>query len=148
MKTLATMLFLVFLSQGAFAAAQEEKTGTRKIMLIEVDGVINPVSAEYIISHIDRAEKEKFHAIILQLDTPGGLLESTRIITKRMLGADVPIITYVAPSGARGIGRRVHLLRIASGGHGTVHQHRRCTSGQHGHGRRLFPERHAGESDQ
>ncbi len=101
MKTLSTMLFLFFLSQGAYAPAQEQETGTRKIMLIEVDGVINPVSAEYIISHIDRAEKEKFHAIILQLDTPGGLLESTRIITKRMLGSDVPIITYVAPSGAR-----------------------------------------------
>ena len=102
MKTLFTYLWLGFVLSPAFAAAAQEGDMSRpKIMLIEVDGVINPVSTEYIVNHIDRAEKENFDAVILQLDTPGGLLESTRIITKRMLGADVPIITYVAPSGAR-----------------------------------------------
>ncbi len=102
MKTLFTYLWLGFVLSPAFAAvAQEGDMSRPKIMLIEVDGVINPVSTEYIVNHIDRAEKENFDAVILQLDTPGGLLESTRIITKRMLGADVPIITYVAPSGAR-----------------------------------------------
>ena len=65
---------------------------SNKILLIEVTGVINPVSAEYIAAAVDRAEDEDFHALILQMDTPGGLLESTRQITKKFLGARVPII--------------------------------------------------------
>lgn len=74
---------------------------SKSILLIEVTGVINPVSAEYITDAVDRAEDEEFHALILQIDTPGGLLESTRQITKKFLGARVPIVVYVAPTGAR-----------------------------------------------
>jgi membrane-bound serine protease (ClpP class) len=80
---------------------QDTSSSENKILLIEVSGVINPVSAEYIVSAVDRAEDEDFHALILQMDTPGGLLESTRTITKKFLRAKIPIIVYVAPTGAR-----------------------------------------------
>jgi membrane-bound serine protease (ClpP class) len=62
---------------------------------------INPVTAEYIIKNIDRAEADQAEVLILQLDTPGGLLNSTRTIVKRMLTAEVPIVVYIAPSGSR-----------------------------------------------
>ena len=65
------------------------------------DEIINPVAAEYIISAIDRAEKEKATCLIIELDTPGGLLSSTRTIVKRIMNANVPIVVYVAPKGAR-----------------------------------------------
>jgi membrane-bound serine protease (ClpP class) len=65
------------------------------------DEIINPVAAEYIISAIDRAEKEKAACLIIELDTPGGLLSSTRTIVKRIMNANVPIVVYVAPKGAR-----------------------------------------------
>ncbi len=102
MKRILLILTLLTAAPTAGTAAPPQADSSRqRILLIEVDGVINPVSTEYILSHLDRAEKENFHALILQLDTPGGLLESTRIITKRILGAEVPVIVYVAPSGAR-----------------------------------------------
>lgn len=65
------------------------------------DEIINPVSAEYIIDAIDRAEADGAQALIVELDTPGGLLTSTRTIVKRIMNATVPIIVYVAPKGSR-----------------------------------------------
>lgn len=65
------------------------------------DDIINPVSAEYISDAIDRAEADKAVALIVELDTPGGLLTSTRTIVRRIMNAKVPVIVYVAPRGAR-----------------------------------------------
>lgn len=68
---------------------------------IRVDGVINPVSSEFIINAVDRAENSNAAALLIELDTPGGLLEATRDIVQRFLAAEVPVIVYVSPSGAR-----------------------------------------------
>ena len=67
----------------------------------QVEGVINPVVVEYITDSIRRAEEAKDVAVIFQLDTPGGLVDSTREIVKALLNANVPTVVYVAPSGAR-----------------------------------------------
>jgi membrane-bound serine protease (ClpP class) len=66
-----------------------------------VEGIINPVVVEYMVGGIERAEEEGAVAVIFQLDTPGGLVESTRLIVKALLNAQVPTVVYVAPSGAR-----------------------------------------------
>lgn len=66
-----------------------------------VEGVINPVIVEYMIQSIQRAEEERATAVVFQLDTPGGLVESTRLIVKALLNAKVPTVVYVSPSGAR-----------------------------------------------
>jgi membrane-bound serine protease (ClpP class) len=71
------------------------------IYLLKVDGVINPASAGYIIKGIEKAEQEGASCLVIQMDTPGGLMESMRSIVKRILSAQVPIIVYVAPSGSR-----------------------------------------------
>ena len=67
----------------------------------QVDGVINPVILEYMTDSIRRAEDAKAAAVIFQLDTPGGLVDSTREIVKALLNASVPTVVYVSPSGAR-----------------------------------------------
>jgi membrane-bound serine protease (ClpP class) len=67
----------------------------------QVEGVINPVVVEYMTDSIRRAEEAKDVAVIFQLDTPGGLVDSTREIVKALLNANVPTVVYVAPSGAR-----------------------------------------------
>lgn len=72
-----------------------------EVFVMSVDGVINPVSARFIINAVDRAEKAKAEALIIELDTPGGLFEPTRDIVQKFLGADVPIVVYVSPDGAR-----------------------------------------------
>ncbi|GAB4346043.1 MAG: hypothetical protein Kow0099_26930 [Candidatus Abyssubacteria bacterium] len=65
------------------------------------DDIINPATAEYISRSIEAAENDGAECLIIQLDTPGGLLTATRKIVKDELNADIPIVVYVAPSGSR-----------------------------------------------
>ena len=76
-------------------------SGSKTISLVEVESIINPVSANYIVNAIKMTEKESDQCLIIKLDTPGGLDTSMRQIIKEMLNASVPIIVYVAPDGAR-----------------------------------------------
>jgi len=98
------------------------------VFTIEVDGVINPATAKFIVDSIDQATNEGAQCLIIQLDTPGGLLESTRMIVKKMLTSNIPIVVYVAPSGARAASAGVfvtmaaHIAVMAPGTHiGAAH---------------------------
>lgn len=71
------------------------------IYLLKVNEVINPASAGYIVKGIDKAEQDGASCVVIQLDTPGGLMESMRSIVKRILTAKIPVIVYVAPGGSR-----------------------------------------------
>ncbi len=66
-----------------------------------LNGVINVLSSSYVSRAITEAEVNKANALVLQLDTPGGLESSMREITKKILGSRVPVVVYVAPSGGR-----------------------------------------------
>ena len=72
-----------------------------KILLLNINGVINPVSAEYIIDGISYAEENNFLAVIIEMDTPGGLMDSMRDIIKKMVNSEMTIVIYVYPSGSR-----------------------------------------------
>ena len=67
---------------------------------MKIDGSINPVSADFIRNGIEKARSEKAECLIIQLNTPGGLLKSTRVIVSDMLQSPVPVIVYVSPGGA------------------------------------------------
>jgi membrane-bound serine protease (ClpP class) len=67
----------------------------------EVDGIIHPVAVEYMTQTMDEADAAGAALIVFTLRTPGGLLESTRLIVTRMLGATTPVVIYVGPSGER-----------------------------------------------
>jgi membrane-bound serine protease (ClpP class) len=71
------------------------------IHALSVADVINPVSAEYITASLKASIEQGAQALIIQLDTPGGLDKSMRLIIKEMLNSPLPIIVYVAPSGSR-----------------------------------------------
>ncbi len=71
-----------------------------EVVLLTVDGIINPATVSYIGDGIAAAQASGAAAVVIQLDTPGGLLESAKLIVKSVLGAPVPVIVYVAPSGA------------------------------------------------
>jgi len=77
------------------------KTFAKNIIVLTVNGVINPPHAEYIIKGIKKAHEINSEAIIIQLDTPGGLDTSMRSIIKEMLNSQIPVIVYVSPKGAR-----------------------------------------------
>ncbi len=72
-----------------------------RVFLTDVNGIIGVATARQIARAIDKARTEKASALIVRLDTPGGLVSSTREIIKAMVASPVPVIVYVAPSGAR-----------------------------------------------
>ncbi len=84
-----------------FALVFITMTQANTVHKIVVDGVINPVAAEYIKEAIERAEEAQVELLIIEMDTPGGLMVSMHEIVKDILGADVPIAVYVSPSGSR-----------------------------------------------
>ncbi len=73
----------------------------RRVLALAVDGPITPVMAGHVEDGIARAEREGYVALVVRLDTPGGLDGSMRAIIQDIVAADVPVIVHVAPSGAR-----------------------------------------------
>jgi membrane-bound serine protease (ClpP class) len=71
------------------------------VTVLNVEGVVNPAMSEFISKSIDGAVREKADAIVIELDTPGGLDTSMRSIVKKIISSEVPIVVYVSPSGAR-----------------------------------------------
>jgi len=88
--TIAAAL-VVWASSGADAA---------HLARIVIDGTINPATADFIHESIERAHGDGALALVIELDTPGGLLTSTKSIVKDILAAPLPVVVYVAPSGA------------------------------------------------
>ena len=86
----------------------------REVMVITVDGVINPVSAEFIQKGVTKANDKKYEALVIELDTPGGLDTSMRSIVKEIIGSGVPVIVYVSPSGSRAASAGVFIAMAAN----------------------------------
>jgi membrane-bound serine protease (ClpP class) len=99
-KTLRTIYFISLVALAVSAMAQSKDAPGPHVDLISIDGTINPAVDDFIRESIARAKSNGARALIIQMDTPGGLLNSTRTIVKEMLGAEVPLMVYVAPSGA------------------------------------------------
>jgi membrane-bound serine protease (ClpP class) len=86
----------VQLAQVQVALGQESQ-----VLLVEVDGAITPVVADYIEDAVAEAESDGFQLLIITLDTPGGLDVSMRDIVQSLLNAKIPTVVYVSPEGAR-----------------------------------------------
>ena len=71
------------------------------MLAVVLENDINPVTQDYVIDAIERGEREGYDAVVLELDTPGGLDSSMRAIIKKELAADVPVVVYVYPPGSR-----------------------------------------------
>jgi len=82
------------------AVAADERLGPGTLVRVVVDGTINPAVAGYLHDAIAHAAAAQAPALVVQLDTPGGLLTSMRAIVKDILTAPLPVIVWVAPSGA------------------------------------------------
>src|SRR5207244_779631 len=105
---------LVFLHM-LFALAQGSSPGSNQLVdLIDVDGPINPASASFIADSIAQAQASNEAALVIQLDTPGGLLSSARDIVKTLLNSPVPVIVYVAPAGASAASAGTFVLEAAN----------------------------------
>lgn len=87
------LFWSLFILTPAFLFAQ-------KVLVIKVYGSINPVSADHIHDGIKKASQDKAECLVILLNTPGGLLKSTRVIVSDILESPVPVIVFVAPGGA------------------------------------------------
>jgi membrane-bound serine protease (ClpP class) len=83
------------------------------VALVTVDGVISPVTVRIVTTALERARSEHAVALVIQLDTPGGLERSMRSIVQEILSSDVPVIVYVAPTGARAASAGVFITMAA-----------------------------------
>jgi membrane-bound serine protease (ClpP class) len=83
------------------------------IYIVKVADAISPGTAEFIKNSIDKAEAEEAACIIIELDTPGGLAESMRLIVQDILGSKVPVVVYVSPPGARAASAGVMITMAA-----------------------------------
>jgi membrane-bound serine protease (ClpP class) len=99
---------IALLLSPAFSAQRESK-----VLVITVDGIINPVSAEFIEKNVARASQLNAAALVIELDTPGGLDTSMRSIVKAIISSSVPVIVYVSPSGARDASAGVFITMAA-----------------------------------
>ncbi|MCH9016728.1 MAG: nodulation protein NfeD [Chloroflexi bacterium] len=96
-------VFLVMLVIGMLGPviARAQEPSAPHVLVMTVDGIINPVKVGFISRAIDQAQEDGAALLIIQLDTPGGLLSSTREIVKLLLESPVPVAVFVSPSGSR-----------------------------------------------
>ena len=103
LRTLKRALSLATISLGlamfGLGAAADTQAAVGELRVLRVEGVINPISARYVVRGIENAAEEGDAAVLIELDTPGGLLDATQRITGAMLNAGVPVIVYVTPVG-------------------------------------------------
>ena len=83
------------------------------VATIPIDGVISPVTVRLVETALTRAQNERAGALVILLDTPGGLERSMRLICQRLLNAEIPVIVYVAPTGARAASAGVFITMAA-----------------------------------
>lgn len=107
---LAVVFFSIFLHLASSLSVENKKS---EVLVITVNGVINPVAAEYIGKSIKKASEMNAEALVIELDTPGGLDTSMRSIVKDIIGSNVPVVIYVSPSGARSASAGVFITMAA-----------------------------------
>jgi len=103
---IVTILLFLFVATGVLAEQNE-------VYIIKVADAISAGTAEFIKSGIKKAEENEAAVIIIELDTPGGLAESMRLIVQNILGSKVPVVVYVSPSGARAASAGVMITMAA-----------------------------------
>src|ERR1019366_9098212 len=85
----------------------------QRVIAVNVDGMIHPVTVEIIGHAIDQASRENAAAVLLRLNTPGGLIDSSREIAAKIEASRVPVIAYVTPSGGRAASAGFFLLEAS-----------------------------------
>ncbi len=105
LRRLTMLVFLLLYSALLFSAGRGGE-----VFLLEVKGPIGPAVSDYLSRSLDHAEKKNAELVIVRMDTPGGLDSSMRDIIKRIVAAQVPVASFVAPSGARAASAGTYIL--------------------------------------
>jgi membrane-bound serine protease (ClpP class) len=120
-KTVALICGLSMLRLFVFSLISIPASG-QVVFQATIDGAINPAAADYVHRSIARAVNANAECLVLHLNTPGGLLKSTRVIVSDFLSAEIPVVVYVSPGGAQAASAGVFIAmagHIAAMAHGT-----------------------------
>jgi membrane-bound serine protease (ClpP class) len=98
---------------AAAAVAPAAYGATPRVLAVEFDNDVNPVTADYVTGEIERANEDGYAAVVILLDTPGGLSDSMKEIYEAELASKVPVIVYVSPDGARAASAGVWISQAA-----------------------------------
>jgi membrane-bound serine protease (ClpP class) len=98
---------------AAFVAVTAAGHAAPVVDVVHVNGVIGPATARYVLRALDRAEYHRVQALVLEMDTPGGLTKSMDDISEGLLNSPVPSVAYVYPSGARAASAGVFIMYAA-----------------------------------
>lgn len=98
---LFTVVTAAFLLLAGSALAHAQPSAPPTVLVTRVEGPITQMLADQVADAVTAAERAEHEALVIELDTPGGLGAPTQEIVKDLLGANVPVVVYVAPSGAR-----------------------------------------------
>lgn len=114
-RIIAALLFGTGLALSAWQVASQDAAGDApsarpQVAVISINGAISPATADYLESTHGEAVANGATAILIELDTPGGLVSATRDMIQTILQSDVPVITWVAPEGARAASAGTYLL--------------------------------------
>jgi membrane-bound serine protease (ClpP class) len=101
------------LPASAVARAEGEPATVPTVLVVRIASIIHPVARDLLVEGIERADREQAAALVVELDTPGGLMTSTREMTTAMLGAATPIVVWVSPDGAQAASAGFFLLMAA-----------------------------------
>jgi membrane-bound serine protease (ClpP class) len=107
MKSIAGILL------GLLGALCLSSISSADVLKIVVDDTIQPITQEYISRAIDEAQRRNDQAVMIELNTPGGLVDSTRRIIEKITSSQVPVIVYVAPGGSRAGSAGIFILEAA-----------------------------------
>ena len=102
------LAFLVLVLSLSLASAQPD--AVRTATLLELDGAVTPTVASYLEEGIEAANAASHEMVLIEIDTPGGLVTAMEDIVKAMKGSDAPVVTYVAPEGARALSAGFYVL--------------------------------------
>ena len=97
----AVLVAVLFSAGGACGLAYAQAPDRPLAVVAEFDGIIHPISAEYLTETINQADTSDADVVVFILRTPGGLLDSTRVIVSRMITSRAPVVVFVGPSGSR-----------------------------------------------
>ena len=105
--------FIARILLGLAAALILSSAASAEVLKIVVDDTIQPITGEYIARAIDEAQRRNDQAVLIEINTPGGLVDSTREIIEKITTSPVPVIVYVAPSGSRAGSAGIFILEAA-----------------------------------